>query len=151
MNDHSLDAALDFAIAREREAADFYRRLAAQTTNPSVRKTLETFAEVERGHETKLTNAKNGMQTLAGEGSPLPELKLNDYLSEVEPSPEMSFQDALIVAMKRERAARDLYADLAERAPDETLRALFAQLSREEAGHESTFEDIYERHFLSEN
>jgi hypothetical protein len=43
------------------------------------------------------------------------------YLVEVDASDNISFQDALIVAMKRERAALKFYSDMAEAATDANL------------------------------
>jgi rubrerythrin len=69
----------------------------------------------------------------------------------VEPSPEMSFQDALVLAMKREQSAKALYANLALMIDDSMLAELFRQLSKEEAAHKARFEDLYEKNFMSEN
>ncbi len=146
----SVDAVLDFAIEREQEAVDFYHTLALQTEDPSMKKTLTAFAGVEQGHKEKLMAAKDDKIILA-EGEGVVDMKVGDYLVAAEPGPDMSFQDALIVAMKREKAAMDLYTDMATKVSGTSLQALFKKLAREEGTHKLTFESLYEEHFLSDN
>lgn len=146
----SVDAVLDFAIAREEEAFDLYHGLASQTSDPKLETLFTSFAKVEAGHKQKLEGIKEGTTYLPIRGNPV-DLKIADYLVDVEPSPDMSFQDALVLAMKREQAANSLYTNLAETLGDAMLSELFSQLAKEEISHKVRFEDLYEEHFLSEN
>jgi len=148
---NSVNDVLDFAIEREQEAVDFYNDLAGQTDNASLKKVLTAFADVERGHKTKLQAAKLNEVVLSGSNDDVVDLKIGDYLIDVQPGPDMSFQDALVVAIKREKAAMDLYADLAGLVSDSDLQTLFNQLAREEGTHKLKFETAYEEHFLSDN
>jgi rubrerythrin len=146
----TVKAALDFAIEREQEACDFYQDLAQRTENPALQKTLTAFAKVEMGHKEKLEAVKEGYTALTGPKD-IVDMKIGDYLVAVTPNPKMSFQDLLILAIKRETAARDLYSDLANRVTDTTFKALFKQLAQEESSHKLSFETAYDEHFLSEN
>lgn len=146
----SVNAVLDFAIEREQEAVDLYEGLAKQTDNAALKKTLTSFAGVEAGHKVKLQAAKSGRTEMAA-GGVVVDMKVADYLIDVQPGPNMTLQDALVVAMKREKAAMDLYTDLAGNVDDPELKALFTKLAREEGAHKLTFETAYEEHFLSEN
>lgn len=149
-NFESVDAVLDFAIEREQEAVDFYEGLAAQTDNSALKKTLTAFAGVEAGHKQKLISAKSGGSVVTTGGKVL-DMKVGDYLVPVQPGPNMTLQDAMIIAMKREGAAMQLYTDLAAMVDDPDLNALFTKLAREEATHKLTFESSYEEHFLADN
>lgn len=146
----SVDEVLDFAIEREQEAFDLYHGLASQATDEQMQKLFVSFAKVEAGHKIKLEGIKEGTTYLTVRQKPT-DLKIVDYLTEVEPSPNMSFQDALILAMQREQAAKDLYNNLALMVEDAILVELFRQLAKEEATHKTRFEDLYEKNFLSEN
>ena len=146
----SIDEAIDFAIAREEEAFDLYHGLAAQATDPKLVTLFTAFAKVEAGHKRKLEGIKEGAINLPERKTVL-DLKIADYLIDVEPSANMSFQDALIVAMKREQAANSLYTHLAASLENAELSTLFAQLAKEEATHKFRFETLYEENFLSEN
>ena len=63
----SADALLDFAIAREEEAVEFYTELAEQTEG-AARKAFEDFAREERTHKQKLLAVKAGKQLAPVEG-----------------------------------------------------------------------------------
>ena len=63
----------------------------------------------------------------------------------------MELQDALIVAMKAEKAAFKLYSDLAEAAGDANTRNLFQSLAQEEARHKLRFEIEYDNYVYKEN
>ncbi|MHC4501024.1 MAG: ferritin family protein, partial [Planctomycetota bacterium] len=54
----SVDEILDFAIAREVEANDFYTELAERMENGAMRKVFEEFAIEELGHKMKLEAVK---------------------------------------------------------------------------------------------
>ena len=146
----SVDAVLDFAIEREQEAFDLYHGLAAQATDAKMEALFTSFAKVEAGHKLTLEGIKEGAIHLSARKTPV-DLKIADYLVDVEPSPDMSFQDALVLAMKREQAAHALYTNLAEAIADPALKELFLQLAKEESAHKTRFEDLYEENFLSEN
>jgi rubrerythrin len=63
----------------------------------------------------------------------------------------LTYQDIVIIAMKREEASRNLYADLAERFAGSDTGALFSRLSAEEAEHKLRFEKIYDDEILKDN
>lgn len=146
----SVDAVLDFAIKREQEAFDLYHGLASETDDSQMKTLFTSFAKVEAGHKQKLEGIKEGSAYLPVRQTPV-DLKISDYLVDVEPSPDMSFQDALVLAMKREQMTKALYTNLALMIDDALLAELFRQLAKEEATHKGRFEDLYEETFLSEN
>jgi rubrerythrin len=146
----SVDAVLDFAIDREQDAFDLYHGLASTASSEKMEKLFTSFAKVEAGHKQKLEGLKEGATYLPIRQQST-DMKIADYLVDVEPSPNMSFQDALVLAMKREQKAKDLYAGLAQTVSDPVLAELFRQLAKEEGAHKARFEELYEENFLSEN
>ncbi len=145
----SVDDILEFAIKREAEAYSFYIQLMRQTDSVSMKAVFEDFADEEMGHKKKLQRIQEG-QELAPSAEKVLNLKMADYLIEVAPSPTMNMQDALIVAMKREKTAFRLYNDIADSVGDEKLKALFLSLAQEEAKHKLKFETLYDEQFLAE-
>lgn len=146
----SVDDILDFAIMLEQDAIDFYKELARNASTPDMRQVFEQFAREEIGHKARLTEIKeHGLYEM--EQGTLTDLKIGDYLVSIRPSPEMSYKDALILAMKREKAAFKLYLDLSERAPDQEMRSLFMSLAIEESKHKLRFELEYDEYVLREN
>ena len=76
---------------------------------------------------------------------------MSDYLVDVQPKPNMPYEDALILAMKREKNAFKLYMDLAEVAPNDSLQKIFTSLALEESKHKLRFELEYDEFVLREN
>ena len=79
------------------------------------------------------------------------DLKIADYVTDVAPSPDLDYQQALILAMKEEKVAFRVYTDLAGTTDDESLRTTLLGLAQEEARHKLRFEIEYDEEFLSEN
>lgn len=143
----SVDEVLEFAIGKEEEAAQFYTDLAAKMERPAMRKVFEDFAREELGHKKKLADVKQGKRLISAEKK-VADLKVGDYLVEVKPRAGMDYQEALILAMKNEKAAFKLYHDLASTTEDETVRQLFMALAEEEAKHKLRFELEYDETIL---
>ena len=145
----SIEEVLDFAIDRETESNLFYADLAKHTDNAAMRKVFENFAMEELGHKAKLEAMKAGK--LAVSPREISNLKLADYVVDVEPKPDMGYQNALIMAMEKEKAAFHLYIDLAAAVEDNGQKATFLLLAQEEAGHKLRFEIEYDDMILKEN
>jgi rubrerythrin len=115
-----------------------------------MKSTFEEFAKEEAGHKAKIQGVKSGKKLLAVEKKVL-DLKISDYLVEIQPTKKMSYQDALMLAMQREKASFRLYSDLARQSDDASVRTLFQGLAQEEARHKLRFEVEYDDHVLKEN
>ena len=139
----SVDQVLDFAISEEEGAAAFYTQLAEGMENPVTRKIFVEFAKEEQKHKEKLLAVKGGKKFESPAGGVL-DLKVAEYVVDVEPSADMEYQEALIVAMKKEKAAFKLYTDLAASAEEEGIKATFLGLAQEEAKHKLYFEVEYD-------
>ena len=147
---NTVDEILDYAIDQEQQAADFYASFAARAEKAGMKKMLLEFAEEEKRHKERLLAVRTGEHKLTPEKEIL-DLKVSDYLIEVDASDNISYQDALIVAMKRERAALKFYSDMAEKVTDANLKQVFVGLAKEEAKHKLFFETEYEEHVLMHN
>jgi len=146
----TADDILDFAIGEEEGAAAFYTELAGRMETPGTKKIFETFAQEEIGHKAKLEAVKQGRK-LELQAEKVMDLKIGDYLVDVEPKPGMGYQDALIVAMKKEKVAFKLYSDLAAKTDNPELTELFLNLAQEEAKHKLRFEVEYDDRILVES
>lgn len=146
----SVEAALDFAIGKEIDARDFYTDLAGRMDRDDMKAVFLEFAREEDGHRAKLEAVKKGQHLKPAERK-IQDLKIGDYLIDVEPHDNMTYQEALILAMKAEKAAYKLYSDLAAQSADTTLQELFLGLAQEEAKHKLRFERDYDENILTEN
>ncbi len=146
----SVDEILDFAIGQEEQAAEFYTELAGRMDRPWMSEIFKEFAKEEMGHKRKLLEVKAGKRLMAAEQKVL-DLKIGDYLVDVEPTDHMDYQQALVVAMKKEKKAFRMYNDLAGATDDANLKTLFLSLAQEEAKHKLRFEIEYDDFVMTEN
>jgi rubrerythrin len=147
---NSINDVLDFAIQGEERAAAFYQKLAAEAESGDMREVFEGFAREEQGHRAKLLAIRQGDMAMP-KPHQVQDLKIADYLVDVELDGDLDYKDALTVAMKREKAAFRLYSDLAARAEDDGVRQTFQALAQEEAKHKLRFEIEYDDNILAEN
>jgi rubrerythrin len=146
----SVDEVLDFAIGQEQQAFQFYTDLSARMDRPWMSEIFKSFAQEELGHKRKLEDIKVGKKLLPSQSKVL-DLKIGDYLVDVEPTREMDYQQALIVAMKKEKKAFKMYNDLAAVVEDGSLQAVFMSLAQEEAKHKLRFEIEYDDYVMKDN
>ena len=149
-NFKNVDDILDFAINEEQLAVDFYSELADNSRTDDMRQVFTEFAEEEIKHKQRLLKIKEeGFYTL--EKEQVADLKISDFMVSVKPSTYMTYEEALILAMKKEKAAFKLYSALADRAPNAQLRDVFIGLAQEESKHKLRFEIEYDEYVLKEN
>ena len=152
MKFNSADEILDFAIEKEQDSADFYADLASKATQKYMTSVFEQFSREELGHRAKLEGIKNGRK-LAPAEKKIMDLKIGDFLVPVDTDEtgDLSYQQALVVAMKREKESFRLYNDLAGATDDANVKSLFLSLAQEEAKHKLRFEVEYDEQILKEN
>jgi rubrerythrin len=138
----SVNDVLDFAIARESEAHDFYVGLAEIVSEDNLREAISAFAVDELQHSIRLQAIKAGEAAFIEDQ--IGSLGVAENTQEVEPYPEMTYKDLLVVAMKREKAAFRLYTNLASIAKSPELRDTLLGLAQEEAQHKLRLEIEYD-------
>ena len=138
---------IKLAITKEVEAARFYEELAAATQRPEMRDVFKEFAQQEWGHKRRLEELR--IEEITEESlQPVPDLRISEYLVDIEPHPGMAFHEALVVAIKREERALKMYTDFANSFSDPKLKRLFQFLANEEAKHKNRLETIYDEEVL---
>lgn len=150
VNFNNINQILDFAINAEQEAVDFYNKLATMAKTEEIKKAFEEFAREEVQHKIKLMKLKeDGIADIPAEQ--VKTLNISDYLVKVKPSEEMNYQEALLLAMNKEKAAFKLYTSLSEKATNNEMKKLFSLLAMEESKHKLKFEIEYDDNVLREN
>jgi rubrerythrin len=147
----SLADVIGFAIAREIEAAEGYAMMTDLAKTPGLRELLIFLRIEEESHRRLLEGLSEDMvQTL--EPASVPDLRIVDSLAEEKLSGDMSLQDLLVFAAKKESRAAELYESLARTAaPSGFYARIFRFLAGQERDHKLRLEAEYERHFLQEN
>ncbi len=146
----NINQILDFAIQQEQNAVDFYTSLSVHAANHEMKSVFAQFAREEMGHKAKLMQVKETGILEAHPGT-VADLKVSDFVVFDEATPDMSYEQALVLAMKREKGAFKLYNRLAERSGTSEMRKLFLSLAIEESKHKLRFEIEYDEYVLREN
>jgi rubrerythrin len=143
----SFKKIIDFAIKREEEAIKTYGDYGRKAKSPGLKKLLAELQGEEKNHKKLLQNiTKEKIGAL--EIKEVTDLKISDYLVEEKPSADMSFQDVLILAAKKEQKAARLYADLKKKVKKAELKKLFEFLVQQEKSHKLKLEEEYEKHVM---
>lgn len=138
---------INLAIGKEVEAATLYQELAASTKRPEMKEVFRELALQEWGHKRLLEELE--IEDIDEQKlQPVPNLKISEYLLDLERRPGMAFHEALLVAMKREEQALKMYTEFAEGFTDPKLKKLFQFLAGEEAKHKYRLEKIYDEEVL---
>ena len=112
-----------------------------------MREAFLHFAKEEEGHKARLIKIKEGEIPAVIEEK-VANLGIAETMDEPEDRANMTYQEALLFAMKAEKAAFVLYTKLAEATSDAGLQRVFRGLAQEEAKHKLRFEIEYDDHVL---
>jgi rubrerythrin len=146
----SIDEILDFAMKSEQEAVDFYTSLAEKMKSREIKDIFLEFAREEVAHKARLQKIKEE-KVFDMEVEKVQDLKISDYVVSIKPSDDMEYADALVLAMKKEKAAFKLYTALSERTDVPELKKVFQALAVEESKHKLRFELEYDEYVMREN
>ncbi len=147
MEFENLAAILDFAIQKELEAAEFYTNISKEEAFSGAGKMFEEFAREERKHQQMLEDFKTRGLSASMEDYKfkwITDIKRSNYVVDLDYSPGMAYNEILMLAMKREEKALQLYNDFLEKSDSEAGRTLFKVLCQEEAKHKLALETMYD-------
>ena len=130
------------AIDREVEAYTFYRGIADKVKDASLKKLFAELAGEEKQHREFLQGV------LTKDISKMKFDESHDYkVADTVPSPALTADlkpiDGLVLAIKKELEAMQMYTQLANLAKDTETQLLFSQLANMERGHKARLEDLY--------
>jgi rubrerythrin len=150
MNFKTVQDAIAFAIQREEEAALGYGRMIGLAQADSSKLLLADLKKEEENHKRMLLDL-NRTDVASLRIPKVADLKISDYLVAEPLQPEMSFQDLLIFAAKKEQKSVDLYTVLLDRVSSPEQKKLFEFLSMQEKTHKIKLESEYEKRVLQED
>lgn len=150
MKQQELQNIIDFAIEKEKEAVSFYYDLASKVKLKALAEELRRIATMEEAHRQRLENM-DVAEAVRDVPKGVPDLHITEYVVEKKPSPDMSWQDIVNIAMHREQAAINLYTDLEKLVIDPLSKQLFQHLAAEEQGHKFFFEKTWDDEVLTSN
>jgi rubrerythrin len=142
MNQNEYKKILSRAIDCEVEAYAFYRAVSDNAKDKNLKYIFNDLAEDEQQHRRTL----EGFLTKGPENMHFSESK--DYkIVDSLPSPPLTVDikpvEGLVIAIKKELEAMQMYTQLAYTSIDAAQKNIFLELASMERGHKSKLEDIY--------
>ena len=142
MNLNQYKEIIEFAIAGEIEAQEFYKVAANKINDPYFKEMFEQFAKDEKGHEKILKGilSKDTINEYFNEST---DYKVAETVDTPKLSTDMKPADAIALAMKKEEEAMKQYTDLAEACLDPGQKKVFLDLAAMERGHKLKMEKAF--------
>ena len=134
---------LQFAIAREVAAYQFFTDLAGQMENATMRLLFENFAKEELRHKATLELEVMKRGLVVPEAIDTDELDQTDVMLAIDPDLGIDYKNALVLSINKESKSFRLYVELAAIVKDKQSRETLLSLAQEEAKHELRFEIEY--------
>lgn len=142
MDNKDFKEIIDFAVENEVEAYEFYRDAAVKLNDEHLKEVFGDLAKEELEHKRFLEEfASSGIETI--KLNDVSDYKIAETLDTPKLSVEMSFIDAISLAIKKEQEAMDMYRNLADACLDKEQKDLFVGLEKMEKMHKARLEDIY--------
>ena len=122
-----INKAIEMAIKREDAAYELYAKLARKTANLNIQKTFQTLALQELKHKALLKEYMKTKDMIEAKDTIVrhytdPDLEIADNLF---PTIDINgLREEIQKAIRKERAARELYENLRDRSNDESVKAV---------------------------
>jgi len=142
MNAEAFKKIISMAIDREVEAYTFYKTVADKVKDANLKKIFAELAGEDKKHREFLQNflAKEGKSLKFDTGH---DYKVGDALPSPPITPDLKPLEGLVLAIKKELEAMQMYTQLAAASPDAQQQMLFTGLANMERTHKTRLEDIY--------
>lgn len=142
MNKDDFKSIIDFAIESEIESYEFYRDAAKKVKDDNLKGIFDVLAKEELEHKSFLENVL-AEELVKIELDELADYKIAEGIDKPELNVDMSFKDAVGLAIKSEEEAMDRYENLAKACVDKEQKELFLGLVKMEQTHKAKLEEIY--------
>jgi len=140
----------EYAMQMETDGENFYREVARQSPNRSIKTILTMLADEEVRHYNTIEKMKSAKPAQLAEGSVLTDAK-NVFAQLKESGEKITFETNQIRLYKKaldiEAKSRDFYNEKAGEVSDKNAKELFLRLAQEEQKHYVLVENIID--FLS--
>jgi rubrerythrin len=142
MNQDVFKKIISHAINQEIEAFTFYSAISDRAKDVNLKRLFKELA----GEETKHKRTLEGYLTKGSEKihfSESADYKVVDALPTPPLTPDLKPVEGLVIAIKKELEAMQIYTQLAKTSVDPSQKSIFIELASMERGHKSKLEDIY--------
>lgn len=150
---YTLEAALEMAIQMEYDLFRNYLDAVRRVRDKAAREILKDAALEELDHKCALEKAllEGQFQRQAAMLEKVPTMNLDYVFGKKELTAEATAREALAYAIHLENSSIDFYRRMVTGCEGAPMAPVFAKLLTDETRHLQEMEDLYERHFLTEN
>jgi rubrerythrin len=142
MDQNKFTQIIKTAIEREKESFNFYRTVSEKVKDRNLKKLFDELAGDEKKHRETLENVlSKGVAKIHFAAGV--DYKVGDAIASPPLTPDLKPLDGLVLAIRKELEAMQMYTRLAAVAADTAEKSLFTELANMERGHKSRLEDIY--------
>ncbi len=147
----SIEDALLFAVSKEEASANFYGDLAKESKDETTRLFFEELCRQEGGHKStlELEIMKLGRVVKPSSNESFP--RVSGVKTLLEMPDNLTYPNAIIIAMQKERASFRLYIELSRYSESDEIVELLLTLAEEEMRHKIQLEQIYNEVIKREN
>jgi rubrerythrin len=135
---------LEAAIQKEIMSRFLYIGLRQRMKDQAAKEAFSLLADQEATHQKVLEDYHHGKLK---EGALSPSLvvdyKIADCLEQPEITPTMELKEVFVIAAQKEKAAHDLYQNLAAIHPNGQVKHLLEELAGQEMEHKNRVETLY--------
>lgn len=142
MNQNEYKKIISDAINAEVEAFTYYSTVAGKAKDPAIKSLFKELAEEETKHKVTLEGfLQKGPEKMHFSESQ--DYKVGDALPTPALTPDLKPVDGIVIAIKKELEAMQMYTQLAQISAEEAQKKLFLELATMERGHKNRLEDLY--------
>lgn len=142
MTREELTKIIEFAVENEVDAYQFYKDAAERLEDDALKETFQDLAKEELEHKKFLEDfLSSGTAEINIDETC--DYKVAESVDKPTLSMDMSFPDAMALAMKNEEEAMEMYQQLADACVDQKEKDIFLGLMEMEKMHKTRLEDIY--------
>lgn len=150
---YTVEAALEMAIQMEEEGFRSYLYAVRLVKDRAAKLILKDAAIDELKHKQELELALLEGVDAGGEGlaREVPTMNLDYMLEQTEIGPDADARQALAYSIHLEKNAIEFYKCLVNGCAGAPMAPVFQKLLADESKHLRELEDLYEKHFMTEN
>lgn len=143
----SVQDAILHAKNHEEKIRDFYIGCRDRAIIPGVRTFFSEMADESAAHLKLLDETEENEKTRL-EAPDIDDYRLSDFMVDVAFTPGITYQEALVMAMKTEEKAHHFYEFWETQCGCKRISGLFAHLAAEALKHKKKLEEIYDSEIL---
>lgn len=144
--DNSLNAqeVLTYAFAREKASEKFYKKLTDTFSDPVMKDIFQSFANDETQHQQNIKFEMIKLGSVVTDSTLKTELDVDFPMPELKNEEEISYADAVLLAIDKESADFKLYCTLAGKVDNDEAMTAFLALAEEEIKHKLRLQRQYD-------